>query len=158
MNVQKETLRKKLIEKRLALSKEEAAISSSAISQKLLDSVDWDDVKNLHIYSSVAGWNEVDTAQIKNKLRSLYPRISITSRPPKKTEPIPSGLFDLIIVPVLGFDPDNYRLGLGGGWYDRFLAKQPQAQTIGLAYSFSSVHTLPHESHDIPLDRIITEL
>lgn len=66
--------------------------------------------------------------------------------------------YDLIIVPIVGFDKDNYRLGLGGGWYDRFLADQPRAQTIGLAYTLCEVDILPHESHDISLDKIITEL
>ena len=64
----------------------------------------------------------------------------------------------LILVPVLGFDRDCYRLGLGGGFYDRFLAGQASATTVGLAYDWAFVpEGLPREEHDVPLDRIVTD-
>ncbi len=60
--------------------------------------------------------------------------------------------------PVLGFDNQGYRIGYGKGWYDKFLATQPRAVTIGLAYEISRVKEgLPKEPHDIPLKYIITE-
>jgi 5,10-methenyltetrahydrofolate synthetase len=75
----------------------------------------------------------------------------------KKSKP-PTSKFDLIIIPCLAFDGDLCRLGWGGGWYDRFLAGQPEAMKIGLAYQNSLVEAgLPREAHDIPLDKIITE-
>jgi 5-formyltetrahydrofolate cyclo-ligase len=67
--------------------------------------------------------------------------------------------FDLILVPCLAFDKDNYRLGWGGGFYDRFLAAQPKALKIGLCYQNGFVKEgLTHQPHDIPLDKIITEV
>jgi 5-formyltetrahydrofolate cyclo-ligase len=158
VNTQKELLRQELRSRRQALSPEEAAVKSQIITQQLLDVVDWTAIKKLHIYSSVNTWNEINTTEIIDQLRKNWPHITIATRPAKKDEPLPHEQFDLIIVPVLGFDKDNYRLGLGGGWYDRFLANQSQAQTIGLAYASAEVPVLPREDHDIPLDKIITEV
>ena len=69
----------------------------------------------------------------------------------------PENRYDVVIVPVLGFDRAGYRLGLGQGWYDRFLATQPSARKVGLAYGWARLDLLPHEPRDIPLDCIITE-
>lgn len=69
---------------------------------------------------------------------------------------------DILFVPTLGMDRRGYRLGYGGGFYDRTLAawaatghKQPL--TIGLAYEAQVVHRLPAARHDIPLNILITE-
>ncbi|MGH7156833.1 MAG: 5-formyltetrahydrofolate cyclo-ligase, partial [Candidatus Saccharimonadales bacterium] len=72
---------------------------------------------------------------------------------------ITTAKFDLILVPVLAFDKENYRLGWGGGFYDKFLANQPQALKIGLGFQDGLVEQgLPHEPHDVPLDKVITEV
>ena len=69
---------------------------------------------------------------------------------------------DILMIPVLGMDRRGYRLGYGGGFYDRTLAawtttghKHPL--TIGLAYEAQVVHRLPAARHDIPLNMLITE-
>ncbi len=158
MNQDKVVLRQKLQARRLSMDRQDAARYSRIISKKVLDSINWNNVKKLHIYSSVMAWNEVDTKQIIDCLREDWAQISITAKPAGKDEPFPGEKYDLIIVPVLGFDKQNYRLGLGGGWYDRFLAGQKQARTIGLAYRSAKLSSLPHEQHDIALDTIITEV
>ncbi len=63
---------------------------------------------------------------------------------------------DIIIVPILGFTQAGYRLGYGGGYYDRTLGLLPQVKTIGLAASFQQIDFMP-EPHDKPLDWIVTE-
>jgi len=64
---------------------------------------------------------------------------------------------DLIIVPLLAADKENYRLGFGGGYYDRYL-KQFQGDTIGICFKEQlSPVPLPHEAHDIPLKKILNE-
>lgn len=60
-------------------------------------------------------------------------------------------------MPIVGFDTQNYRLGMGGGWFDRLLARQPAALNIGLAYDMSRVSTIYPEIHDIPVDIVVTE-
>ena len=61
------------------------------------------------------------------------------------------------IIPGLAFTKDGARLGYGGGWYDRLLAKSNATSLkIGVAYSFQILPDLPREPHDIPLTRIVT--
>ena len=56
------------------------------------------------------------------------------------------------IVPGLAFSRSGARLGYGGGWYDRFLAKSsPSSTSLGVAYPFQIVDDLPLEPHDLPL-------
>lgn len=64
---------------------------------------------------------------------------------------------DLLITPLLAFDNRGYRLGYGGGFYDRTLAQRPHANSIGLAYATQKVPRVPTEPTDEPLDTVITE-
>lgn len=68
---------------------------------------------------------------------------------------------DLLLAPCVGFDAARYRLGYGGGYFDRTLAAWPthakRPVTIGVAYECTRVEALPHEAHDVPLDAIVTE-
>lgn len=67
---------------------------------------------------------------------------------------------DLLIVPMLAFDRRLYRLGYGGGFYDRTLAALRQsrpAPAIGLAYEAQRMESVPTEPTDIPLDAVATE-
>lgn len=66
---------------------------------------------------------------------------------------------DVFICPGLAFGRDHSRLGHGGGFYDRALhQKAPHAAAIGVAMHSQIVDSAPHHDHDIPMDRIITEL
>ena len=64
---------------------------------------------------------------------------------------------DCVIVPGAAFDKTGGRLGLGGGYYDRFLPQAVNAKKIALAYDFQVVETLPLESHDAKVDAALTE-
>lgn len=64
---------------------------------------------------------------------------------------------DLVAVPGLGFDRDGYRLGYGGGVYDRLLDLTPGAAHVGLFFASQRVNHLPRESHDLPLKAVVTE-
>lgn len=65
---------------------------------------------------------------------------------------------DLLLIPCVGFDQARYRLGYGGGFYDRTLAKATSPLlAVGIAYECGRVDTLPREPHDLPLDLIISE-
>jgi len=63
---------------------------------------------------------------------------------------------DLLIVPCLGFDARRWRLGYGGGFYDRTLAAR-RTPAIGVARAFGQIGELVPEAHDIALDAIVTE-
>jgi 5-formyltetrahydrofolate cyclo-ligase len=63
-----------------------------------------------------------------------------------------------LLVPLVGFDAAGYRLGHGGGYYDRTLAAMdPKPLTIGVGYERSRLETIWPQPHDIPMDAIVTE-
>lgn len=65
---------------------------------------------------------------------------------------------DVLLVPLLGFDGAGYRLGYGGGYYDRTLAATvPRPRLIGVGHEFGRLPTIYPQSHDIPMDSIVTE-
>lgn len=69
---------------------------------------------------------------------------------------------DLLLVPCVGFDAHGYRLGYGGGYYDRTLAAWPGETlpvTVGIAYEACRIDdgVLEREAHDLPLDAIVTD-
>ena len=61
-----------------------------------------------------------------------------------------------LLIPCLGFNADGYRLGYGGGYYDRTLEAAPRPYTLGIAYSNQRA-VFSHAAHDVPLDVIVTE-
>jgi 5-formyltetrahydrofolate cyclo-ligase len=65
---------------------------------------------------------------------------------------------DAVLVPALAFDRDGFRLGFGGGYYDRLLSRLgPNMLTIGLGFDFQLVDILPRETHDQPVRVVCTE-
>lgn len=65
---------------------------------------------------------------------------------------------DVVIVPAIAYDINCYRLGYGGGFYDRFLSNiRDDAITIGIAFDLQIFENVPKESHDAQLDYIVTE-
>lgn len=70
---------------------------------------------------------------------------------------VPATQINLIITPCLCVDSKGYRLGYGGGYYDRFLARVPKVATIALCYQQGIVPTTYPQAHDIPVQQVITE-
>ena len=68
---------------------------------------------------------------------------------------------NLILLPILAFDRNKYRLGYGKGFYDRYLNKYSKKisniLTVGVAFSFQKHHKLPMNKNDVKLDYILTE-
>lgn len=74
---------------------------------------------------------------------------------PKDTEVLSP---TLLFVPCVGYGPGGYRLGYGGGFYDRTLASLlPRPFTVGLGFAHGFIPDLEHEAHDVPLDAILNE-
>jgi 5,10-methenyltetrahydrofolate synthetase len=61
-----------------------------------------------------------------------------------------------LVIPCLGFNGQGYRLGYGGGFYDRTLAAPPRPRTVGVGYGWARVD-FEVGTHDVPLDLILTE-
>ena len=64
----------------------------------------------------------------------------------------------IVLAPLVGFDPQCYRLGNGGGYFDRTLAAHaPRPLAIGVGYELSHIETIYPQPCDIPMDIIVTE-
>ena len=179
----KDKIRKELIKKRKSLSKTEVLEKSSQIKKKLFES---DEFKQSYVVLFYVSYgNEVYTHDmikecLKNNKKMIVPISNIEKRSltlselnnwndlepgsygilkPKKDKiketPIES--IDIIIVPGVGFDELGCRIGHGLGYYDNLLEKSVNAIHIGLAFEFQIVEKVPIESHDLPVDIIITE-
>ncbi len=61
----------------------------------------------------------------------------------------------LVLMPGLAFDSEGHRIGYGGGFYDRFLAAEPDHPTLALCYSFQMLPRLETEEFDIPVDCVL---
>lgn len=73
-----------------------------------------------------------------------------------RATPVDDAALDLVLVPGIAFDRQGWRLGFGAGLYDRFLARV-DAPRVALAFSLQILGSLPVESHDEPVDWIVTE-
>ena len=125
---------------------------------------------------------EIDSLKILTQLEKLGHKISfpITRKGNKmdffewsSNEPLLIGKFgipepcskkkvypDILLVPLVAFNKHKFRLGYGGGYYDRYIQKMKKIKkilTIGMAFSFQEVKKLPINKHDKKLDFIFTE-
>ncbi|MGH8762016.1 MAG: 5-formyltetrahydrofolate cyclo-ligase, partial [Nitrosospira sp.] len=74
---------------------------------------------------------------------------------PDNTNPV---TVDAVIIPMIGFDRRGFRLGYGGGFFDRTLvAIDPKPLVIGVAFEILRLHSVHPQEHDIPMDFIVTE-
>ncbi len=103
-------------------------------------------------YNAVTKWREVDLSSLKSSLKN----VQIDSILPEKNVLHPTSSYDVIMVPLYGFNSAKYRLGHGNGWYDTFLATQPNAIKVGVGFEINLVD-FEVNSYDIAMDIIITE-
>lgn len=74
---------------------------------------------------------------------------------PIADEPVADDKTALVLMPGMAFTKDGKRMGYGGGFYDKFLAAEPNHPTVALCYSFQMVEDLPTEDYDIPVDCVL---
>ncbi|MFP4161846.1 MAG: 5-formyltetrahydrofolate cyclo-ligase [Ectothiorhodospira sp.] len=93
---------------------------------------------------------------VPNRFGIPEPRIRTSLR-------LPARHLDLVIAPLVGFDRNGHRLGMGGGFYDTTFShlnrhrRWHRPRLLGLAYGFQEVAALPHAPWDVPLDGVATE-
>lgn len=181
----KKDFRKKVISNRKEQSSEFISRNSSIITEKLLQMDCIKEAKTIMLYLDFN--NEVQTDGLINKLISLRKIVAspITLKENKSLIPaqitdLKNGIrfgsynirepkpecsaaidiknLDIVIVPAVAYDKNCYRLGYGGGYYDRFLEKlRPDAKTIGIAFDIQVFDCIPKEPHDVQLDFVVTE-
>lgn len=178
----KKKLRNTLQNELKKLSKPEYEHFSYEIAQWLYRDPDWKNADTIGI--TISKMPEVDTYQIIRKAWEENKRIAVPKCIPETktmvfraltafnelesvyyglfepivelTKEVPKEEIDLMIVPGLGFTKEGYRIGFGGGYYDRYL-QDYKGKTLSLAFSLQIVPSLPIEPHDIPVSKIITE-
>jgi len=180
----KAELRKAYTDARKAMPAETKSELERKITQRFLKTLGYQYASGLLIYMSTAG--EIDTAAIirqaiadgKNvalprcteqrgvmrfhRVGSIAADDMILNRfgllePNPETCPIADAAeYGLCVVPALAFDAEGYRLGYGGGYYDRFLAEYGGI-AVGLAFSGNVVKALPRGRYDKNVDLIVTE-
>lgn len=174
---QKKQLRKEMLVKRAEIKDSFKQAYDLWICSQLEKLIEAKNYKTIHAYLPMG--KEIDiTPLLKNLLTKNITVIAPKTLPKRKLEnriltslsAIEKGVFgtthpanpkeytgkiDLIIVPGLAFDSENYRLGYGGGYYDNFLINHPEAYKIGIFYPNQKVESVPTEAHDICLDEIL---
>ncbi len=179
-------LRQEMLTRRTSLSAAEHAARSTAIVHRLLDTAWLSAARVVMAYLPTRG--EVDLTALLDVLEGrgvtlVFPKV--TSRIRRLMEPRAVGApwreyvaqgahgilapidgtklpvieaIDVALIPGVAFDRAFYRLGFGGGYYDRLLPElAPSTLLCGVAYSFQVVPSLPRELHDVPLHALCTE-
>lgn len=171
--------RQRLIEARLAVSAAERQQMSEAIAANLANELGEVDGKTISFYWPFRG--EPDLRSLIEQLseRSAICALPIvtakgqplTFRSWRQGEELERGIWnipvptkgeivtpDIVIAPVVGFDPACFRLGYGGGFFDRTLAAMPNMpRVLGVGYTSQAIPTIYPQPHDISMDCIVTE-
>lgn len=184
----KNKLRKFFKEKRLNLTETELQFLSQKICENFIHNLFPKINNSKTIYSLYfPSQNEVDNSLIseffsKNNINFCYPKIVSKNEPlkfiqaSKNSEFVKNNLYpktleikngteivpNCIILPLLSFDKNRSRLGMGGGFFDRtieqFYIKNIKISTVALAFNFQMIDDiLPTENHDKTIDYIVTE-
>ena len=117
---------------------------------------------NLYLLCLIMYSSEDDKKnELKPIISALYRKLYVnsgllTSWPDAPTLDVKD--LDLVIVPAVAYSEDCYRLGYGGGYYDRFIERlRDDAVTVGIAFDLQIFPEVPKEPHDAQLDYIVTE-
>jgi 5-formyltetrahydrofolate cyclo-ligase len=183
MSEQKRMLRRRMLDLRESLSPEQVRRESLAVCERLVRHPVFKEGETILFYFPFR--KEVDVRPAMEEAWSAGKRVVLPKADPatktlsffslRRGEPlvsgsygipepsgkasakIPPGAIDLVVVPGVAFDERGYRLGYGGGYYDRFFSRHPGPfKRIGVAYSFQVVPTVCPEEHDQRLDGLIT--
>lgn len=178
----KDSVREELIARRNEITEQQHREWSDRIIQTLKVQSEFQEAKTVHCYVSMNKRREVDTHSMLKELVDSQKQVAVPVMEfgsnrlhhhrlksfeelvpndwgvpePVNIRPIQPTEFDLIIVPMAGGDEQCNRMGYGKGYYDRFL-KEAECPAIGLSYECTILPSIPADSHDVALTRIITE-
>jgi 5-formyltetrahydrofolate cyclo-ligase len=168
-----------LLEARQKLAREEHQRASSAIVSHLEAVLEKHSLRRIGIYWPIR--REIDLRSLATRLiaaggEAALPVIvaknqPLEFRPWHSGATMASGIWDIpypaegaavvpqaLLVPLVGYDEDCFRLGYGGGYYDRTIPTlTPKPLAIGLGFAFSRLATIYPQSFDQPMDMIVTE-
>jgi len=181
LDKEKSRLRDRLRRRRLELGAAEQQIAARALARQVTGLPGWAGIRRLALYLARDG--EIDTAPLAAQCREhgitlflpvleqgnrlafaewraaagLVPnRYGIGEPPPSAPRSGPWEL-DVVCLPMLGWDREGGRLGMGGGFYDRTLGERRGPLLVGLAHACQEVPRVPREPWDVPLDFVATD-
>ncbi|MGM7635561.1 5-formyltetrahydrofolate cyclo-ligase [Bacillus sp. Hm123] len=180
--MEKQLLRRNMKEVLANVSKLEYEQYSFQIVQRLCSSPLWQSAKTVAVTVSrdfevdtwaliTRGWEEGKTVVVPKcnptdrsmtyfQLTSFHELETVYSGlyepDPVQTNKVDPRMIDLLIVPGLAFDKRGYRLGFGGGYFDRFL-ENFEGETVSLLFSQQLLTEVPTEAYDLPVQQLIME-
>lgn len=77
--------------------------------------------------------------------------------PAKGEAPVPLSTTELVLVPLVAWDTRGYRVGYGGGYFDKALSERGKSAAVGLAFESQAVPRIPESPSDVRLDMLVTE-
>ena len=173
----KQELRRSIREKKRAMTPEEIASRSAKLAQLFLASEAYRNAKTIYGYlpynqgvrtvpmleQALKDGKKVAVPKCYgDEMRFIY--MDDLSKVEKGYANIPEPIADdpvaddetaLVLMPGLAFDPQGHRIGYGGGFYDKFLAAEPNHPTLALCYDFQMFPILETEEFDIPVDCVL---
>ena len=173
----KKTLRKQIREQKRAMTPEQIATASEKLVQMFLGTELYRQAET--IYGYLPYNQEVRTVPLLQQALADGKRVAVPKvygdemkfiymtdltqvaegyagiPEPIADDPVADNPTALVLMPGMAFDTQGHRIGYGGGFYDRFLAEEPNHPTIALCYDFQMVEDLPTEEFDIPVDCVL---
>lgn len=102
-------------------------------------------------------YGEMTVAEITSLDELVVGKCGLKMPAPEKSKDISPASLNLVVVPAAAFDRAGNRLGLGAGYYDRFLPEAGSSVLIGLAWECQLTDNLPNEPHDVRMQYLLTE-
>ncbi|MBO7253096.1 MAG: 5-formyltetrahydrofolate cyclo-ligase [Oscillospiraceae bacterium] len=173
----KKELRRSIREQKRAMTEEEICRRSAALAELFLASEAYQSAKT--IYGYLPYNQEVRTVPMLEQALKDGKRVAVPKcygdemkfiflddltkvekgyaniPEPIADEPVADDETALVLMPGLAFDPEGHRIGYGGGFYDKFLAAEPNHPTLALCYEFQMLPKLETEEHDIPVNYVL---
>ena len=173
----KKELRRQIREQKRAMTEEQIVAASARLGELFLNCQQYKDAQT--IYGYLPYNQEVRTVPMLEQAMKDGKRVAVPkcygeemrfiymddlSKVEKGYANIPEPIADdpvaddktaLVLMPGMAFTRDGKRMGYGGGFYDKFLAAEPQHPTVALCYDFQMVEDLPTEDYDIPVDCVL---
>jgi len=100
---------------------------------------------------------DLELRQVQNPQEELSEGAMGILEPKSGSPEVPLRQIDLIVVPAVAWDTDGYRVGYGGGFYDRLLGHNENAVTVGLGFECQLIDRVPRAPHDLGVDVLVTE-
>lgn len=149
----KQTIREKYLHVRASIPADDALEKSQAIAQHCAEILTDINANTILSYKPLKMSHEINSLLIEKAL----PSCQYDYLPAHRSAHFPDGHYDAIIVPCIAADSAGFRLGYGGGWYDKFLSRVSSSTVIYICYESCLLNSLPHEPHDIRADYVVTE-